>query len=168
MSANLRRKTCELVAEVARNLIDEEGNNQWPDLLMFLFQGVNSESPPLQEAALRIFGSVPTIFGNQEEQFLGRIKMMLAKSMEPTTNVEVRYIAVRTIGAFIMCDKEKKPNFFKEFAELLPRIIVITLESIEAQEDQSLLKALIDMAEFCPKFLRPQLEVIFDICMKVK
>jgi len=29
----LRHKVCEVVAEVARNLIDDEGNNQWPEFL---------------------------------------------------------------------------------------------------------------------------------------
>lgn len=167
MTPNLRRKVCEVVAEAARNLIDDDCNNQWPEVLQFLLQSVNSTSPHMQEAALRIFSSVPTIFGNQEDQNLGRIKMMLAKAMEPTSDMEIRFLAVRAVGAFIMCDKEKKNTHFKEFAELLPMIIVITVESIEKQDDQSLLKTLIDMTEVCPKFLKPQLEVIFAICMKV-
>lgn len=29
----LRHKVCEVVAEVARNLIDDDGNNQWPQFL---------------------------------------------------------------------------------------------------------------------------------------
>lgn len=168
VTPNLRRKICEVVAEVARNLIDDDGNNQWPDFLQFLFQCANSPSAQLQESALRIFASVPSIFGNQETQYLDLIKQMLAKSLEPSTDVEVRFQAVRAVVAFILHhDKEKEAVVFKHFADLLPRMIVITAESIEAQDDQSLLKLLIDMAETCPKFLRPQLEVIFEMCMKV-
>ncbi|XP_046806157.1 importin-5 isoform X2 [Lucilia cuprina] len=168
VTPNLRRKICEVVAEAARNLIDDDGNNQWPDFLQFLFQCANSPSPPLQESALRIFASVPSIFGNQETQYLDLIKQMLAKSMEPTADAEVRFQAVRAIGAFILQhDKEKEAVIYKQFGDLLPRMIMITAESIEAQDDQSLVKLLIDMTETCPKFLRPQLEVIFEICMKV-
>lgn len=29
----LRHKVCEVVAEVARNFIDDDGNNQWPEFL---------------------------------------------------------------------------------------------------------------------------------------
>lgn len=29
----LRHKFCEVAAEVARNLIDDDGNNQWPEFL---------------------------------------------------------------------------------------------------------------------------------------
>lgn len=51
----IRRKVCEVAAEVARNLIDEDGNNQWPEFLQFLFQCANSPSPELKESALRMF-----------------------------------------------------------------------------------------------------------------
>lgn len=51
----IRRKVCEVAAEVARNLIDEDGNNQWPEFLQFLFQCANSPVPALKENALRMF-----------------------------------------------------------------------------------------------------------------
>lgn len=51
----LRRKVCDVAAEVARNLIDDDGNNQWPEFLRFLFQCANSPSPTLKESALRMF-----------------------------------------------------------------------------------------------------------------
>jgi hypothetical protein len=54
-SENLRRKSCDVVAEMARNLIDEDGNNTWPEFLQFLFQCVNSQTDFLKEAALRMF-----------------------------------------------------------------------------------------------------------------
>ena len=41
------------------------------------------------------------------------------------------------------------------------------MESIERSEDDSALKSIIDMAESCPKFLRPQLEQLFAACIKV-
>lgn len=52
---SIRRKVCEVAAEVARNLIDEDGTNQWPEFLQFLFQCANSPSPALKESALRMF-----------------------------------------------------------------------------------------------------------------
>jgi len=168
VTPQLRRKICEVVAEVARNLIDEDCNNQWPDILQFLFQCANSPTPQLQESALRIFSSVPSIFGNQEAQYIDLIKQMLAKSMDAGSDPEVRVQAVRAVGAFILYhDKEKETAIYKHFADMLPRMIHITGETIEAQDDQSLLKLLIEMTENCPKFLRPQLEFIFEVCMKV-
>jgi hypothetical protein len=43
----------------------------------------------------------------------------------------------------------------------------VIAESIEEEEDDTLLQCLIDICESAPKFLRPQLERILDLCMKV-
>uniref|UniRef100_A0A8D3E823 TOG domain-containing protein n=1 Tax=Scophthalmus maximus TaxID=52904 RepID=A0A8D3E823_SCOMX len=57
-SPNIRKKVCDIAAELCRNLIDDDGNNQWPELLKFLFDSVNSDSVNLREAALHIFCSI--------------------------------------------------------------------------------------------------------------
>ena len=41
------------------------------------------------------------------------------------------------------------------------------MESIEKSDDDAALKSIIDLAETCPKFLRPQLDQLFVACMKV-
>uniref|UniRef100_A0A0K8TSJ3 Putative karyopherin importin beta 3 n=1 Tax=Tabanus bromius TaxID=304241 RepID=A0A0K8TSJ3_TABBR len=165
VSANLRRKICEVVAEAARSLIDDDGNNQWPEFLQFLFQCSNSPNVQLQESALRIFASVPSAFGNQESQYLDLIKQMLQKSLQSTT-IDVRFQAVRAIGAFILLHTDDNA-VLRHFSDILPRMIMIVAESIEAQDDQTLLKLLIDLTETSSKFLRPQIEVIFEMCLKV-
>lgn len=131
-----------------------------------MFQCANSPNEQLQESALRIFTSVPGIFGNQQTQYLDLIKQMLTKSMDPTSNVEVRQQAVRAVGAFIL-HHEKESNIHKHFGDLLPLMIKITADSIEEQDDQTLIKLFIDLAESCPKFLRPQVELMFEMCMTV-
>lgn len=165
-SPNLRRKICEVASEVVRCLIDDDANNQWPEFLQFMFQCVNSQNPQLQESALRIFASVPGIFGNQQDNYMDLIKQMLMKSMDPSSESEVKIQAVRAIGAFILLH-ERQPSVHKHFADLLPNMIMITAETIEQQNDQVLIKLLIDLTESCPKFLRPQIEIIFEMCMKV-
>jgi hypothetical protein len=53
---NVRRKLVDLVAEVSRNLMDDDGNNLWPEFLKFLFGLASSPSPELKESALLLFG----------------------------------------------------------------------------------------------------------------
>ncbi|XP_034952088.1 importin-5 [Chelonus insularis] len=165
-SDTIRRKICEVAAEVARNLIDDDGNNQWPEFLQFLFQCANSPVPALKESALRIFTSVPGVFGNQQSNYLDLIKQMLQQSIMDTTNYEVRFQAVRAIGAFIILH-DKESNIQKQFSDLLPALIQVTAQSVEKREDEALLKVLIDLAESTPKFLRSQLENIMEMCMKI-
>ncbi|XP_076750362.1 karyopherin beta 3 isoform X1 [Xylocopa sonorina] len=162
----IRRKICEVAAEVARNLIDEDGNNQWPEFLQFLFQCANSPVPALKESALQMFTSVPGVFGNQQANYLDLIKQMLQQSVMDSANYEVRFQAVRAIGAFIILH-DKEENIQKHFSELLPAIVQVIAQSVEKQEDDALLKVLIDLAESTPKFLRLQLETIMDMCMKI-
>ena len=54
-SESLRKRMCDIAAELARNLIDQDGNNQWPQFLQFLFQCANSPSASLKDSALRMF-----------------------------------------------------------------------------------------------------------------
>uniref|UniRef100_A0A8C4P0Y8 Importin-5 n=1 Tax=Dicentrarchus labrax TaxID=13489 RepID=A0A8C4P0Y8_DICLA len=51
-SPNIRKKVCDIAAELCRNLIDDDGNNQWPELLKFLFDSVNSDNVGLREAVI--------------------------------------------------------------------------------------------------------------------
>nr|XP_033205678.1 importin-5 [Bombus vancouverensis nearcticus] len=162
----IRRKVCEVAAEVARNLIDEDGNNQWPEFLQFLFQCANSPIPALKENALRMFTSVPGVFGNQQANYLDLIKQMLQQSIMDSANYEVRFQAVRAIGAFIVLH-DKEDNIQNHFSELLPAIVQVIAQSVEKQTDDALLKVLIDLAESTPKFLRLQLETIMEMCMKI-
>ncbi|KAG8277165.1 Importin-5 [Homalodisca vitripennis] len=194
---SLRRKICDVVAEVARNLLDDDGNNLWPEFLQFLFQCANGPSPHLKEAALRMFTyyvtwtvstnglkipnteyslvtgflvsparSVPGVFGNHQSNYLNLIKEMLHQSLMDTSSYHVRFQAVRSVAAFILLH-EKEIDIQKHFVDLLPLLIQVIGESVQQQDDDALLKSLIDMCESTPKFLRSQVDNILDMCLKV-
>lgn len=99
-SPSIRRRICEVVAEVARNLLDDEGNNLWPEFLNFLFQCANGPNVALKESALRMFTCVPGVFGNQQPNYLDLIKQMLQLSVNDS-NYEVRsFIISKFIVSF--------------------------------------------------------------------
>lgn len=79
---------------------------------------------------------------------------------------QVRFQAVRAIGAFIVLH-DKETNIQKHFSELLPPMITVTMQSVEKQDDNALLRVLIELGESAPKFLRPQLDSIMEMCMKI-
>ena len=54
-SAPMRRKLVDLVAEISRNLMDEEGNNLWPEFLKFLFEMASSPHAHHKETSLLLF-----------------------------------------------------------------------------------------------------------------
>nr|CAD7590239.1 unnamed protein product [Timema genevievae] len=118
-SESIRKKVCDMAAEVARNLIDDDGNNQWPEFLNFLFQCSNSPLPQMKESALRMFTSVPGVFGNQQANYLDIIKQMIQKALVDTTSYEVRFQAVRAVSAFILLHEKEIP-IQKHFHDVLP------------------------------------------------
>ncbi|KAL3846795.1 hypothetical protein ACJMK2_017751 [Sinanodonta woodiana] len=162
----IKRKVCDATAELARNLIDESNSMTWPEILKFMFDCANSSDASLRESALHIIGVVPGIFGNQQAHYLEVIKQMLGQSLHDQANTNVWFEAVRATSAFLTAN-EKEQAVIHQFRDLLPGIIQAVAESVEAQDDDSLLKCLIDLAERVPKFLRPQVENVMTLCLKV-
>ena len=113
-----------------------------------------------------IFSSVPTVFGNEQTQYVNVIKDMLMASLIDQSSYEVRFCAVKATVNYLLVH-EKDNNILNHFKDLLPPILTVTMESIEKSDDDSGLKSLIDLAEACPKFLRPQLDQLFAAMIKV-
>ncbi|KAM8722774.1 importin-5 [Acanthopagrus schlegelii] len=162
---NIRKKVCDIAAELCRNLIDDDGNNQWPELLKFLFDSVNSDSVNLREAALHIFWNFPGIFGNQQQHYMEVIKRMLVQCMQDQANPQIRTLAARAAASFVLSN-ENNTALLKHFADLLPGILQSVNESCY-QGDDSVLKSLVEIADTAPKYLRPNLEATLQLCLKL-
>ncbi|XP_012712647.2 importin-5 isoform X1 [Fundulus heteroclitus] len=164
-SQNIRKKVCDIAAELCRNLIDDDGNNQWPEVLKFLFDSVNSDNVGLREAALHIFWNFPGIFGNQQQHYLDVIKRMLVQCMQDQANPHIRTLAARAAASFVLSN-EGNTALLKHFADLLPGILQAVNESCY-QADDSVLKSLVEIADTAPKYLRPNLEATLQLCLKL-
>lgn len=163
--SQMRKKITELSAELARNLIDEDGNNSWPDFLNFLFQLANNTSVPLRENALLVFSQVPGIFGNQQANYLDVIKQMLAHSFACET-YSVRFHAAKAFACFLT-EHDKEESILKHFSELMPHYMKAMEESVEEEEDDTLLKHAIDIVGLSPKSMRPHLGNFLQLCLNI-
>lgn len=163
---SLKKKMCDIVSELARNLVDEDGQNNWPEFLRFLFRCASSPSPQLKECSLRMFTNVPGVFGNQQNEYLGVIKQMLQQSLMDAASPKVRAQAVRAVCSFIIAH-EKETAVQKHFQDLLPSMIQVLAENVHQKDDESILKSFIDLCESSPKFLRPQMDSITKLCLEV-
>lgn len=162
----VKRKICDATAELARNLIDDTNTQTWGDFLKFMFECASADDPSLKESALHIFSVVPGIFGNQQAQYLEVIKQMLAQSLAVHDVPSVMFESVKATTAFLTSN-EGETSIVAHFRDLLPGIIHAISESVNQQEDDTVLKCLIELAENVPKFLRPQVESVLTFCMKV-
>ncbi|TMS11688.1 Importin-5 [Larimichthys crocea] len=78
----IRKKVCDIAAELCRNLIDDDGNNQWPELLKFLFDSVTRTTSACEKLPCTYSG----IFGNQQQHYMEVIKRMLVQCMQDQAN----------------------------------------------------------------------------------
>uniref|UniRef100_A0A2K6F819 Importin 5 n=1 Tax=Propithecus coquereli TaxID=379532 RepID=A0A2K6F819_PROCO len=163
--SSMRKKICDIAAELARNLIDEDGNNQWPEGLKFLFDSVSSQNVGLREAALHIFWNFPGIFGNQQQHYLDVIKRMLVQCMQDQEHPPIRTLSARATAAFILAN-EHNVALFKHFSDLLPGFLQAVNDSCY-QNDDSVLKSLVEIADTVPKYLRPHLEATLQLSLKL-
>jgi hypothetical protein len=55
--STMRKKITDIIAELARFLIEEQpdGHNQWPEVLTFLFELSSSTNNAMKECALNLF-----------------------------------------------------------------------------------------------------------------
>lgn len=164
-SPNIRKKVCDIAAELSRNLIDDDGNNQWQELLKFLFDSVNSDNVSLREAALHIFWNFPGIFGNQQEHYMEVIKRMLVQCMQDQANPQIRMLAARAAASFVLAN-ESNSALLKHFSDLLPGVLQAVHDSCY-QGDDSVLKSLVEIADTAPKYLRPHLEATLQLSLKL-
>jgi len=68
--------------------------------------------------------------------------------------------------SFILANEDQH-QILNNLKDLLPAILQAVASSVEDQEQDTLMKYLIDLAESTPKFLRSQLDNIINLCLKV-
>ena len=54
-NSSLRKKMCDVISELAHALLDDDGNNMWPEFLHFLFESASSSVVHHKEVALTLF-----------------------------------------------------------------------------------------------------------------
>ncbi|KAI1286009.1 Importin-5 [Halotydeus destructor] len=169
IDAVLKRKICDAAAELAKNFLDDDGNNLWPDFLNSLFECVNSSDLVLKECALNMFAYVPGVFGNQQSRYLDVIRQMLIHclAVSPTTDLNVRTSAVKATSSFALLHYEEKP-IVKQLQECIPLIIAFVAETMlmEGEHCEAGLNCLVELSEKCPQLLRIQFNTIIELCIK--
>lgn len=162
----LRKKIGEAAVELARHCIDDDGNNHWPDILMFLFNAVRSPDPALKEVALLMFGAIPGIFGNQQSRYIDVIHTMLTQSLIDQS-FDVRFAAVKATTFFFLIH-EKETAVLKQFSDCLILYLQFLTQAIENGDPRAedVLKYLIDLVDKCPQSFRSQLDYLFKICIE--
>lgn len=98
---------------------DDDGNSEWPEFTSILLEWSNSPDSGLREIACHIFGSVPSLFGNQQAQSIGIIGQFLVRAISDPSSSELRAAGLRALAAFTV-QNATEDSVLQSLRELVP------------------------------------------------
>lgn len=161
------KKICDCIAELAKCYLDDNGNNQWPAILEFLYQCciATDMGSRQKEVALHIIIAFPGIFGSQQDTYLRVIIEMLSSCFKDGNPDTVRLLSSKATCTFITeCVDDTK---YQSFVEIVPHILKSIEYSVKSESDDSLLKAFVELVEVAPKLMRPTLHKTLELMLAI-
>ncbi|VDN60043.1 unnamed protein product [Dracunculus medinensis] len=189
----LRKRLCDVIAEVARASIDNEsGRQKWQGVLRFLEICTTSSSATLQETGMMLiemgivdystviigglvkrfflcenqayFRNEPSVFGCDRNHYITGIKQMFQTSLLYESESSVRTAAVRAYVAFLT-ENEDDDRLIKSLSDQIPAVIKVCSHVVEAETDDDVpLQCLGDLASNVPRVIQPYIIDIFNLC----
>ena len=163
---HLKTQVCDLVSEVAQNMVDKDGNIQWQEFLQFMYQCLSSNNSKLKDSCLRMFVALPRAFDSIQPTNTDLVKKIfencLQRNPADPNSYDVNFQAVRALGTYL-ADYEDDVHVIKAMTCFLPQFMNVISESVEKQDDDALVKVLIEVAEKVPKFLKPLLNQVMKM-----
>ncbi|KAJ1361139.1 hypothetical protein KIN20_020327 [Parelaphostrongylus tenuis] len=162
----LRKKLLTVVAEAARNTVDDEtGKQKWVELIQFLEHCLSSDNITEVEYVVVLLESVPNIFGTEQERYLPRIKNSFCKLLKQE-KPEVRSTAFKAFVTFVV-ENDDDSHLIKEMSSLMPLIVeVCRYACINNHDDDTPLQCLSDLESAMPKLVNPHLSSFLEMCIE--
>ncbi|KAJ2819816.1 importin subunit beta-3, partial [Coemansia erecta] len=141
-----RHKLCDTISEITNN----EGENEWPDLLPALYACAQDGSSALRESAYRVFSSCPYLLAGQS---VDAVNTAFSGALQDS-DAGVRLAALQAAVQYILAATDKqRPTL----APMMPQMLGV-LEPLQRAGDEAglteALAALIEPAEEAPKLFR--------------
>lgn len=154
-SKSIIKKLCDTISELASNILPE---NNWPEILPFMFQCVTSDSVKLQESAFLIFSQLAQYIGDTLIPYIKDLHGVFLQVLNNSPSSDVKIAALSAVINFIQC--LSSPSDRDRFQDLLPAMMRTLTEALNCGQEataQEALELLIELAGTEPRFLRRQL-----------
>ncbi|KAF5725527.1 importin-5-like [Tripterygium wilfordii] len=164
-SKSITKKLCDTISELASGIVPENG---WPELLPFMFQCVQSDSPKLQESAFLIFAQLSQYIGETLIPHIKHLHAVFLNVLGSSPNPEVKIAALNAVINFIQCLSSSGDR--DRFQDLLPAMMTTLTEALNNGNEataQEALELLIELAGTEPRFLRRQLGDVVGSMLQV-
>ncbi|KAL9233010.1 hypothetical protein vseg_008055 [Gypsophila vaccaria] len=160
------RKLSDTISELAATIVPE---NNWPELLPFMFQCVTSDNPKLREMSLLIFAQLAQYVGESVLiPHLSTLHNVFLQCLGGGSTSDVRIAALSATINFIQCLNTSLDR--DRFQDLLPPMMQTLTEALNSGQEataQEALELLIDLAGTEPRFLRRQLTDVVGAMLQI-
>jgi hypothetical protein len=164
-TSSIRKRLTDVISDVARQTIDDDGAQQWTTVIEFIGHCGSSENAGLRETAMILIENVPNVFGVSQNQLINDIKQMFKTSLLFNDDGTVRTAAVRAYVAFVV-DNEEDPQIIRHLSDMIPDVLKVCEHVTTVTEaDDIPLQCLCDLATTVPKALAPYFRQIFELCL---
>ncbi|KAL2540861.1 ARM repeat superfamily protein [Abeliophyllum distichum] len=164
-SKSIIKKLCDTVSELASSLLPE---NQWPEILPFMFQCVTSNSPKLQESAFLILSQLAQYIGETLIPYTTDLHTVFLNVLNNSSNSDVKIAALSAVINFIQCLTSS--NDRDRFQDLLPSMMTTLTEALNCGQEataQEALELFIELAGTEPRFLRRQIADVVGSMLQI-
>ncbi|EYU39259.1 hypothetical protein ABFS82_04G225100 [Erythranthe guttata] len=164
-SKSIIKKLCDTISELASSLLPE---NQWPELLPFMFQCVTSNSPKLQESAFLMLSQLAQFIGEMLIPYITELHNVFLNVLTNSRDPDVRIAALSAVINFIQCLSSSSDR--DRFQDLLPSMMSTLTEALNSGQEataQEALELLIELAGTEPRFLRRQIVDIVGSMLQI-
>ncbi|KAA6426387.1 MAG: Embryo defective [Trebouxia sp. A1-2] len=158
------KKIGDTVSGLAERVYDD---SEWPELLPFLFECVQSNQPRQMESALRIFADLAGFIMPVLVPHVNVLREQLARCMShQETDVKIAGLSATT--SFIRdLDEDSDRNKFQDLIPVMLQTVSNILSTEEQDSAEEALEAFIEIAEAHPTFLWRQLDVVVNNMLQV-
>ncbi|XP_006367597.1 importin-5-like [Solanum tuberosum] len=164
-SKSIIKKLCDTISELASSILPE---NQWPEILPFMFHSVTSDSPKLQESAFFIFAQLAQYIGDILVPYTKDLHSVFLQNLNNSSNPDVRIAALSAAINFIQCLAIESQR--DRFQDLLPGMMSTLTEALNLGQEataQEALELMIELAGTEPRFLRRQLVDVVGAMLQI-
>ncbi|XP_027072925.1 uncharacterized protein [Coffea arabica] len=154
-SKSIIKKLCDTISELASSILPD---NEWPEILPFMFQCVTSSDAKLQESAFLIFSQLAQYIGDTLVPYIKDLHAVFLQVLNHSASSDVRIAALSAVINFIQCLNSASDR--DRFQDLLPAMMRTLTEALNGAQEataQEALELLIELAGTEPRFLRRQL-----------
>ncbi|EPS73729.1 hypothetical protein M569_01025, partial [Genlisea aurea] len=129
-SPPVRRASANVVSIIAKFAVPA---GEWPDLLPFLFQCIQSTQEEHREVALILFSSLTETIGNLFRPYFTELQSVLLKCLQDEASSRIRIAALKAVGSFLEFTHDEAEVI--SFREFIPSILNVSRQYLASGDE---------------------------------